>query len=423
MGHSTCNRGDRMAARPAPFSFAAGATLGYRIPARSQTAAMTDLPSKALLPEGLADLLPPEAAHEAMVVERLMTTFATHGYDRVKPPLIEFEETLLAGSGGAVATQSFRLMDPVSRRMLAVRPDITLQVARIATTRLAKAPRPLRLAYAGQVLRVSGSQLRPQRQFGQVGVEIIGSLAPTSDAEVILLAREALGTVGATGLSVDLCVPTLVPTICRSLSLDPDASRRLRAALDRKDAAAVAAVGGAAARLASALMAASGTAERAVAALAALDLPAEAVVDRTRLTEVVRLLRAADPALQITVDAVEHRGFEYQTGVSFTLFARGERGAVVQIGSGGRYRAGAEGGGEPATGFTLYTDSLLGTVPAAGRPRRLYLPFGTDIAAATRLRAEGWSAIAALEPADDPAGEAVRLGCSHVLSGDVAVPV
>jgi ATP phosphoribosyltransferase regulatory subunit len=384
---------------------------------------MTDLPSKALLPEGLADLLPPEAAHEASVVERLMARFGTHGYERVKPPLIEFEETLLSGAGAAVATQSFRLMDPVSRRMLAVRPDITLQVARIATTRLSRAPRPLRLAYAGQVLRVSGSMLRPQRQFGQVGVELIGSLAPTADAEAILLAHEALAGVGARGPSVDLCVPTLVPAICRSLSLDAQAATRLRAALDRKDAAAVAAVGGAAARLAADLMAASGAAERAVTALAALDLPPEAAVDRARLTEVVRLVRAAAPDLQITVDAVEHRGFEYQTGVSFTLFARDERDAVVQIGSGGRYRAGTDAGGEPATGFTLYTDTLLAAVPAAGRPDRLYLPHGTDAATAARMRAAGWSAVAGLEPAADPAAEAARIGCTHVLSGGAAVPV
>ena len=107
--------------------------------------------SKALLPAGLADDLPPEADIEAAVVGALMATFRAHGYERVKPPLIEFEESLLAGPGAALAQQTFRIMDPQSQRMLGVRADMTVQVARIAETRLRERPRPLRLSYAGQV--------------------------------------------------------------------------------------------------------------------------------------------------------------------------------------------------------------------------------------------------------------------------------
>jgi len=71
-----------------------------------------------LLPAGLQDVLPPEAAHEAAVVERLMGVFASHAYERVKPPLVELEESLLSGPGAAMSTWSFRLMDPVSQRMI-----------------------------------------------------------------------------------------------------------------------------------------------------------------------------------------------------------------------------------------------------------------------------------------------------------------
>src|SRR3546814_11888566 len=91
------------------------------------------------------------------------------GYERVKPPLLEFEEALLTGAGTAVASQTFRLMDPVSQRMMGLRADMTPQVARIATTRLKKAPRPLRLCYGGQVLQVRGSQLRPDRKSVVLG--------------------------------------------------------------------------------------------------------------------------------------------------------------------------------------------------------------------------------------------------------------
>src|SRR3546814_10608536 len=149
---------------------------------------MTERAERGLLPAGLQDVLPPLAAHESAVVERLIACFQAQGYERVKPPLLEFEEALLTGAGTAVASQTFRLMDPVSQRMMGLRADMTPQVARIATTRLKKAPRPLRLCYGGQVLQVRGSQLRPERQFAQAGVELIGAPEESADAEVVLLA-------------------------------------------------------------------------------------------------------------------------------------------------------------------------------------------------------------------------------------------
>ncbi len=106
---------------------------------------MTELERYALLPAGLRDVLPPFAAFEAGVIERLMACFAAMGYARVKAPLVEFEDGLLSGPGAAMTADTFRLMDPVSQRMMGVRADITPQVARIARTRLESAPRPLRL--------------------------------------------------------------------------------------------------------------------------------------------------------------------------------------------------------------------------------------------------------------------------------------
>ena len=372
----------------------------------------------ALLPAGLPDVLPPEAVHEAVLVGRLMKVFASHGYQRVKPPMVEFEESLLSGIGAGLAKQTFRVMDPASQRMMAIRPDMTPQVARIATTRLAHVARPLRLSYADQVLRVKGSQLRAERQFGQAGCELIGSLAPEADAEVILLAARALTEVGVQNLSVDLCVPTLVPALCRSWGLSDADTLRLREALDRKDAADVAAVGGEPARVLGRLMAAAGAADHAVAVLSELDLPADAGRDRERLARVVGLIREAEPSLMVTVDLVEYRGFEYQSGVSFTLFSRGVRG---ELGGGGRYRAGkAE---EPATGVTLYTDTVMRAVPPSVLPERVFVPHGANRSDAERLRARGLVTVAGLEPVADAEEEARRLACDHVMVDGQPRPV
>ena len=382
-------------------------------------AGMNDALHPALLPLGLRDLLPPDAAVEADVVACLMGVLAGHGYERVKPPLVEFEDNLLTGAGAAMAKETFRLMDPISQRMIGVRADMTPQVARIATTRLKKAPRPLRLCYAGQVLRVKGSQLRPERQVGQVGAELIGSDEIAADVEVVALAAEALTAVGATGLSVDLGLPTLVPTVCAALGLDGTTSEAIRAALDHKDAAAVAAVGGRAAQLLGRLLGGAGSAKKALATLAALDLPSEAAAERARLAAVVKRLQEVAPGLGITVDPVENRGFEYHTGVSFTLFARGVRG---ELGRGGRYRT-DNGGDEPATGFTLYTDTVLLALPEPKPTSRLYVPADSKPAIAARFRSEGWATVAGLAPVADAAVEARRLGCSHRLDGETIVAV
>jgi ATP phosphoribosyltransferase regulatory subunit len=382
--------------------------------------AMSEFFHPALLPTGLYDLLPPEAENEAAAVAQMMATLAAHGYRRVKPPLVEFEETLLSGAGAAMAPLTFRMMDPVSHRMVGLRADMTPQVARIAATRLGHMPRPLRLSYAGQVLLVKGSEIRPDRQIGQVGAELIGAASAAADVEAITVAAEALAAAGVSLLSVDLTLPTLVPAVAESYGLAGHRAAVLRAALDRKDSAAVAAVAGEAGPILRQLLAAAGPAAAALAALDRLELPQRARAERERLAAVHDGLAAAMPDLQVTIDPVENRGFEYQTGLSFSFFA-GNMPGLGELGRGGRYEAGDPAKPEPATGFTLYTDMVLHTLPQREGPRRILVPFGGDPARARALRAAGWIAVAALEPAADWRAEARRLGCSHILEGEIPV--
>ena len=373
---------------------------------------MIEILHPALLPPGLRDVLPPDAQVEADIVHRLSSILANHGFERVTPPLLEFETSLLGGNGAAMSGHTFRLMDPVSQRMIGFRADMTLQVARIAASRLVKSPRPLRLSYAGDVLRVSGSQLRQQRQFQQVGAELIGSAAPSADAEILVLAAEALTALGISGLSVDLTMPVLVPVILHQLGVGDETATAAREALDHKDAAGIASLGGEAARLLGRLMHAAGPAENCMAQLLGLTLPAEAAAELDRLRVVVDLVRAALPALSLTVDPVENRGFEYHTGVSFSLFARGTRG---ELGRGGRYLAQIGPTAEPATGFTVYMDTVLHAAPAPAARPRIFLPYGTARRAAETHHGTGFTTVFGLEPVDDARREAVRLGCSHLL--------
>ena len=386
---------------------------------------MNDAPQTALLPTGLYDLLPPEAEIEAEVIARLTGVLRAHGYQRVKPPMVEFEETLLSGAGAAMANDTFRLMDPISHRMVAVRADMTPQVARIASTRLGHAPRPLRLSYSGQVLRVKGPEMRPERQIGQVGAELIGAEGPAADVEAIAVAGEALTEVGVPFLSVDITLPTLVPAVVASYGIENSHAAALRAALDHKDVAAVASLAGQAGALLSQLVEAAGPAASARKALDALDLRPAAAEARDHLGEVLDGLAAAMPRLKVTVDPVENRGFEYHTGISFTFFARvdPEHGPIGELGRGGRYQAGSPAAPEPATGFTLYTDAILRTLPEMASRPRILVPPEEDRARAAKLRAIGWATVAALAPAQDWDAEAHRLDCGHVLRGGNPVPV
>lgn len=365
-----------------------------------------DSPNPALLPAGLRDVLPPDAETEAHAVEAVMGVFARHGYERVKPPLIEFEDSLIQGAGSALADQTFRLMDPVSQRMMGLRADTTPQIARIAATRLGPAPRPLRLSYAGQCLRVRGTQLAPDRQIAQAGVELIGADTPEADAEVIAVGAEALAAVGLTRISVDLTMPTLAPALIGAATEDAGGRRQLAHALDRKDAAAVARHGAAMAETLTALLLAAGPARSALDALRAARLPAVARPIAERLADTVHAVRLRVPALVLTVDPVEFRGFRYHTGVALTVYAPGRN---EELGRGGRYVGQNE---EPATGLTLYPDAILRAAPPRPPRPRCYVPSGESGEAA---REAGFATVAGLAPVADDAAEARRLNCTHVL--------
>ena len=383
--------------------------------------------NKALLPAGLHDLLPPRAAQESATIAGIMDVFNSCGYEQVKPPLVEFESTLAgngANGGGSLAGQMFRLMDPASQRMMAVRADITLQVARIAGTRMVDVPRPVRLSYAGQILRVRGNQLRPERQFAQVGVELIGLDDVAADVEVIILAAEGLRAAGISEPTIDINSPALVANILSGIDLDDSAVSDLRESLDRKDAGATKEILRAQGVLLSdsgkalcALIRTVGPADQVIEELKSIDLPDGARAEVQRLTDVVMGVSTALPNLSLTLDPVEYRGFEYQTGVSFTVFAEGVRGELAR---GGRYITES---GEAATGVSLYMDTILRALPEATPVSRLYLPTGTAFSVGQAQRADGWITVAALGDVQDAAAEATRLACSHILINDKPVAV
>lgn len=362
---------------------------------------MTDI-SQGLLPEGLRDRLPPQAEAAANLLRGLLDTVAAHGYERVQPPLVEFEESLVGRLGSAQVRDLFRFVDPVSSRTLALRHDMTGQVGRIAATRLARQPRPLRLAYGGPVLRVKGTQLNPDRESLQAGAELIGSDAVPAVAEVLRIAVEALEGAGLTGLSVDLTLPGLVSALAASPWPVADLAE-VRARLDGKDVAGLRAAGGSAYEP---LIAAAGPARAALDQLRALGVEGIAPLLDNVATLVDTLGSTA-----VTLDPTELHGFEYQTWVGFSIFAQGVRG---EVGRGGAYRIlHPDGHEERAVGFSLFVDGLVDAGLGQSSRRRILLPLGTAPEVGAKLRADGWATVAALDA--DAAPAAFR--CTHIWNG------
>lgn len=359
-----------------------------------------------LLPEGLADSLPREAAAQTRAMRAALDVLHSHGYDRVRPPLIEFERSLAGRMAGVSTRRMFRFVDPASLRTLALRSDITPQIGRIAATSLADRARPLRLAYAGEVVTIRADQLDPARERLQLGAELVGADSVAAAGEIVGLAIAACRAAGAGGLTLDLTLPDLVDRLAAGpLPLSADRVEAIRRELDMKDAAALRDVGGTDYLP---LLYAAGPFEQAAGRLAAIDAGGALASRIKGLRGIVAMLD--QDGLRVTLDPTERHGFEYQSWFGFTLYAEGARGAV---GRGGTYRI--RGADEAATGFSLYLEPLLEAAGDAGvaEERMVFLPLGHDLAAAARLRAEGWRTVAALSESDD----AKALGCTHRLEG------
>lgn len=363
-----------------------------------------------LLPEGLADALPREAAAISRVMRAVLDAMDAQGYDRVRPPLVEFEHALAQRMDGISPRRMIRFTDPASLRTLAVRSDMTVQVGRIAATALAEAPRPLRLCYSGEVATIQAERLDPARQRLQLGAELIGSDTVTAAREAVELAIEALEAAGVTGISVDFTLPDLVDTLAASaFPLSRERIEAVRRELDMKDAGGLFEAGGEAYLP---LLYAAGPVDEAIERLAAIDAGGALAGRITALREIAAGLTGR---ARVTLDPTERHGFEYQSWLGFTLFAEGVRGT---LGRGGTYII--HGTEEPAVGFSLFMAPLLEALGEQDDTRdTLFLPLGHDREAARRLRAVGWRTIAAMGEGED----ARALGCTHRLAGTEPQPL
>lgn len=345
------------------------------------------------------------------MITEMLSCFSQHGYNQVTPPLVEFEETLLDGKGAAYAPQTFRVPDPLSQKMMGLRADITTQIARIASTLLLSEPKPLRLSYAGRVLRAVPQGLSPERQLVQSGLEVIGVDSSMAMAEILLVCLEAMNRIGSTELVADLTVAGLLEALLEDTSFSSNEAREaFVAAVKRKDAAALpdnlpikSAI--------LALLSLPLEAEAALAKLSDLALPDRVKDWFAQLAEVHAILSREAPQVRLTIDPLESYGFEYHEGLCFSLF---DATHGREVGRGGRYIIQDTPQTLVAAGATLYIRALLecGYLPVTYAPRVMLAP-GTSQGDARTLREKGYITLRALKSGDWKQ-EASLLACTHV---------
>jgi ATP phosphoribosyltransferase regulatory subunit len=373
-----------------------------------------------LLPEDIQDILPPEARRVEALRARLLELFRVHGYQLVAPPLLEYIESLLTGTGEDLDLRTFKLVDQLSGRMMGVRADITPQVARI-DAHLLNREGVTRLCYCGSVLHTRSRGQDATREPLQIGAEIYGHAGIESDLEIQGLLVKSLAACGHGGAHIDIGHVGVFRALCAHSGITGEAEAALLAALEAKDAAELAGATAAleprargALRLLPELYGDAGVLARAEQALPDYPEIRAALADLRRL--------ATGTAYPVSIDLADLRGYHYHSGAVFTAYVHaGGRARAVAFG--GRYDKVGEafGRARPATGFSMDLRDFSEWVPGsmgADKPGIL-CPHVEDIeqgaalvATVDKLRAEGEIVVP-----DLPGHEAARheLGCDRKL--------
>ena len=323
---------------------------------------------KGLLPAGLSDILYPNAHIQSKIIENLLDVFSSYGYLRVKPPLVEYEETLLSdGPGEVLKDSTFRVMDPLSQKMLALRSDVTAQISRIASTRLSHLSRPLRLSYSGDVLRVKGDSFNMERQKTQVGAELIGPKSEVIDAEIMLVCVKALKSINIDNLTIDINLPFLRKYLLTGIS--PSLKHSINQYIDNKDKQSLKKLKFENLNIISELMDVFGDHLNVIKYLQELKSKGILVDIIDHYLTVIDIVRKNDKSIKLSIDPLENRGFKYHTGITFTIFSDKLKGEIAK---GGSYNIST---GETATGCTIYTEKVYPNLMLNLDKDLVYIPY------------------------------------------------
>ncbi|HWP17502.1 MAG TPA: ATP phosphoribosyltransferase regulatory subunit [Burkholderiaceae bacterium] len=354
-----------------------------------------------LLPEHIADVLPSEARRIEELRRSLLDAARSYGYELVMPPLLEYLESLLSGTGHELDLRTFKLVDQLSGRTMGVRADTTPQVARI-DAHLLNRNGVTRLCYCGPVLHTRPSGLHATREPLQFGAEIYGHAGLEADLEAQELALEALRRVGIGRLTLDMADVRIVRALLAGVAADAQTLEQVYGFLAAKDAAGLQAV---TAAFPSPAREGLGALVRLYGGLEVLDEAARLLPPRPGIEAALRDLRwladhvhKAHPQVRIGIDLADLSGYAYYSGTRFAIYAEGWADSLVR---GGRYdEVGAVfGRNRPAVGFSADLKELVRLARVDGTRAAIRAPWGEDAglrAAIRRLREQGETVVCVL---------------------------
>ena len=368
-----------------------------------------------LLPEYIEDILPPEARRIERLRRNILDLFYVHGYQLVIPPLIEYVESLLTGSGRDMDLKTFKLVDQLSGRMMGLRADITPQVARI-DAHLLNRKSVTRLCYCGSVAHTLPSAMTRTREPLQIGAEVYGHAGVESDVEIQRLMLQALKLVGINEIHLDLGHVKVFKAIAGRAGIAPELEAELFGALQSKDVPALR-------NLARGLDARASKALLLLAELnggdEVLQRAQKELPDYAEITAALFDLRTLASQLRgevasLSFDLAELRGYHYHSGVVYSAYAKGSTNAVAL---GGRYDevGKAFGRQRAATGFSMDLRELAALLSADGASSAILAPYAQDAALQKRiaeLRTQGEVVVVDLPGHEDSRGE---LNCDRQL--------
>ncbi len=370
-----------------------------------------------LLPEDIADVLPVEARKVETLRRSILDLYQSYGYELVAPPILEFLDSLLTGTGSDLYLQTFKLVDQLSGRTLGLRADITPQVARIDAHLLNRAG-VTRLCYAGSVAHARTPVGSSAREDLQLGAEIYGCATWEADFEAITLLLKTLSIAGLGKVYLDLSHAGILTGILADQNLDKETIETLYGFLQTKDRPRLSQWATCLpANISAALMALTelnGPCAE-VISKAKKVLPKHAAIDQA-LADLERLVAAASSAsgLELSIDLADLRGYQYHSGVMFAAYIDK---LPQPIARGGRYDhvGQAFGRSRPATGFSLDLLTLANLSPLQVRKQAIVAPWIDDAAlnqAIAKLRSSGEVVIQVMA---DETVEAAEYACDREL--------
>ncbi len=328
-----------------------------------------------LLPEYVEDILPAEALHIETIRRQILDLLRVHGYQLVIPPLLEYVESLLTGSGSDMDLHMFRVIDQLSGRMMGVRADMTPQAARI-DAHLLNLEGITRLCYAASVLHTVPSNIMQTREPLQIGAELYGHSGLESDIEVQQLMLKCLSLSGIDQVHLNLGHVAVFRGLIKIANVSRDLEKELFSALQAKDISTLQEL---CAHIPSPvreafLLLPELYGDKSILIEARKRLPdyPEIVAALNELDRVEEELRSSVGA--IAFDLADLRGYHYHTGIVFAAYARGSSNAIAL---GGRYDdiGKAFGRARPATGFSMDLRDISRLIKTKSYPAAIRAPY------------------------------------------------